>query len=131
MRMRWKIFGGGGIAGLSIAAFLIAHGGVVRGETSNAASSSTSTTSSSDPGVPSQDPNTPYPLGPGAIPYEQLSAADKAAVEAIQETVETSQPASSYQAWAAATAATGKQADAEIAARSVGLVGTSGDGVVP
>jgi hypothetical protein len=47
----------------------------------------------------------------------------------IQETVETSQPASSYQAWAAATAATGQVAEAQIAARAVGLVGTDQDGV--
>jgi hypothetical protein len=81
--------------------------------------------------VPPHDPNTPYPLGPHPIAYEELNVADKAAVDLIQETVETSQPPASYEAWSQATAWTRVQAEAELAARAVGLVGTTEAGVVP
>lgn len=128
MRARWKILGGTGVVSALVAALIVGQSGDAKSDTTD------STPSSPNPSTPADDvhdPLTPYPLGPHPIEYDQLSAADKADVDLIQETVETSQPASSYQAWAAATAYTGQQAEAEITARGVGLTGTAEDGVLP
>ena len=131
MRTRWQVLSGTGVISIWVAAIIVGQTSIVEGETS----SSTSSTPTSTSGVANpdfqHDQNTPYPLGPGAIEYDQLSASDKAAVDHIAETTDTSQPPSSYQAWAAATAWTGQQAQAEVAARGVGLVGTESDGVEP
>lgn len=121
MRTRWKILGGTGVVTIWAAVLSIGQTGVVQGDTSD----------TSGAVAPPHNPHTPYPLGPGAIPYEELGVNDKAAVDSIQETIETSQPASSYEAWAAATAWTNQQAQAEIDARGVNLVGTAQDGVLP
>jgi len=129
MRARWKILGGTGVISICVAALIVGQTGEAKSDTTDATTSSASSPTTIPPDI--HDPLTPYPLGPHAIEYDQLRAADKAAVDLIQETVETSQPPSSYQAWAAATAYTGQQAEAEIAARGVGLVGTDSDGVVP
>jgi hypothetical protein len=122
MRMRWKILSGCGVVCICTFAIVVGQTGVVQGDT--AASPPRSV-------APVQNPNEPYPQGPGAIPYEQLGATDKLAVDQIQETTDTRQPPSSYQGWAAATAWTRQQAEAEIASRSVGLVGAANEGVVP
>src|SRR5438445_12084312 len=45
-------------------------------------------------------PTTPYPLGPGAIPFETLSPVERADVEAVDERSALSQPATSYAAFA-------------------------------
>lgn len=128
MRARWKILGGTSIASAVVTALIVGQSGEAKSDTT------VSVPSGPNPSTPAEDvhdPLTPYPLGPHPIEYDQLSTADKAGVDLIQETTETSQPASSYQAWAAATAYTGQQAEAEIAARGVGLTGTEQDGVVP
>jgi hypothetical protein len=122
MRRRWKLFGGAGLAGICIAAGILAHSRAVIGETT-----STSTTSSDEA---ARDPFAPYPT-PGAIRYEELSAADKAAVDHIHEVTDTSQLAASHEAYASATAWASADADRQIAERGVGLEGTAEDGVVP
>lgn len=71
------------------------------------------------------------PLGSAAITYEELSAAERSAVEQIREAVETAQLPASHDAFARATARTGIIAERELAARTVGLVGTENDGVIP
>lgn len=129
MRTGWKVLGGTGAAGVLVAVLIVAQTRRVRGDTASTATGSEATTP--DTGPPRPDPNKPFPEGPETIRYEQLSEDEKKSVDLIRETLETSQPASSHQAWAAATAWTGQQAAAEIAARSVGLTGTAEDGVVP
>jgi hypothetical protein len=52
-------------------------------------------------------------------------------VEAVQERVELSQPASSYAAFAESGVAAARTAELVIAAQTAGLVGTADDGVVP
>jgi len=130
MRTRWKIVGGSGIASIWIVAILIGQTGKVSGDTSSSTSTPTTTPTAVDP-ASAQDPNQPYPLGPGAIAYESLSAADKAAVDHVQENVDTSQPPSSYAAFATATAWTADRVQVEVAARQLGLTGTEQDGVIP
>jgi hypothetical protein len=125
MRARWKILGGtGGVIGLGVVIAIVSHSRVVTGDDTT----SSSTTSASD--VASRDPFAQYAT-PGAIAYEQLSAADRAGIDHIQEVVDTSQPASSYEAFAAATASTSANVESQLAARGVGLVDTPDDGVVP
>lgn len=128
MRIRWKILGGTTAAGFVAAALIVGKSGLVKGDDSAQSSSADASSASMGPAVLPHDQ--PYPLGPDAIEFDKLSASDQAAVELIQETVEVTQPASSYQAWAAATAATGRAAEATIAARAVGLLGADQDGVV-
>jgi hypothetical protein len=125
MRGEWKAFGRTGLVCVCVMTAVWTVG-VVQGDPA----AGDQAPREQPPYVP-HDESKPYPLGPHAIPFEQAGAETQAAVEAIQETVETSQPASSYAAWSAATAWTGQQAEAEIAARGVGLVGTESDGVVP
>ena len=134
MRARWKILGGTGIASIWAAALIVGHSGSVRGETSTDSSSSTAPSSGVDPATfvdpTPRDPFAPYP-SPGAIPYEQLSAAEKAAIDRIQEVVETSGPPTSPDdAYARATAWTSADADRQIAERQMGLEETASDGVV-
>jgi hypothetical protein len=132
MRAGWKVIGGAAIAGTAFFAIILGHSRVSSGDTASAGSPDADVNGPSSSGVVlPHDPSKPYPLGPHAIPYEEAGAEAQAAIEAIQETVETSQPASSYAAWSTATAWTGQQAEAEIAARGVGLVGTDSDGVIP
>lgn len=125
MQARWKIVGGTSAIGLGVMLL------VVVGHSRRVSGDNTSTPSSEafvDP-MP-RDPFAQYPT-PGAIAYEQLTAADKAAVDRIQEATDTSQPSSSYAAFASATAWTSDEADRQLAERSVGLTETADDGVVP
>lgn len=122
MRARWKILGGTTAVGLSLAFLITSH--------SRQATGDTAPTSSTVPDLVVHDPFTPYP-SPGAIAYDQLSDVDKAGVDQIQEVTDTSQPASSYQAFARATEQTSADADRQIAERAVGLTDTAQDGVVP
>lgn len=92
------------------------------------ADSSSGNSTPTDPGY--HDPSQPWELGPGAIPYDQLSPQDQAGVEQILQTEDQSQPASSYQVFAAAANTMAADAQAQIAARSVGLSGTDNEGVV-
>jgi hypothetical protein len=130
MRARWKVLGGAGLIGAGLGLFIVVgHSRVSRGDTS---SSTDSTTTTPTPQAPNyHDPFTPYPLGPGAISYDQLSPTDQAGVDAILQNEDLSQPPSSYSAWADAAAASAADAQAQIAARNVGLVGTEQDGVTP
>lgn len=137
MRRRWKLVGGAGIAGICIAAGILAHSRAVSGDTTSMpsgdggiASTTTSTTSSSDVDEAAHDPFAPYPT-PGEIAYEALSATDKAAVDHVHEVADTTHPAASHDAYARATAWTSTEADRQIAERQVGLVDTANDGVVP
>lgn len=130
MRTRWKILGGASVAGIWATAIMLGHTGAAADNSSSSPEPSTASSNALEP-ESEHDPNTPYPLGPGAIPYESLGPAEKAAVDSVEETVETSQPPSSYEAFAAATAWTGERAQAEVAARGVGLTGTEQDGVLP
>ena len=125
MRARWKILGGTTVIGLGITFLIMGHSPDVSGD-----DTTTSSTSASPNDPIARDPFAPYPT-PGAIAYEQLSAVDQASVAHVQEVVETSQPATSYQAFANATAWTSADADRQIAARAVGLTDTAQDGVVP
>ena len=136
MRARWKVLGGVELAGVVL--FIVGHSRPSHGDTApDAPTASTSTpTVNPPPGtgttpIVAHDQLTPYDMGPHAIPYEQLTAAGKADIDAIQERVELGQPASSYQAYSTGTAAAIADAQAQIAARSVGLVDTAQDGVVP
>ena len=130
MRVRWKILRGTGIFTICAVALVVGQSGIVQGDPTSATNPTTSENGAVDP-ESLRDPNTAYPLGPGAIPYDQLTAADRASVDLIQETTETSQPDSSYQGWATVTTLVGEQAEAEIAARAIGLEGTEQDGVMP
>jgi len=129
MRKRWKVLGGASITSVLVGTLILGRSGAVQGDTT------------SDPATPAVQPepglglypppNAAYSLGPDTIPYDQLSAADKAAVDVIQETVETSQPASYQADIEEAFISLRQQMKAELAARNVGLVGTAEDGVVP
>jgi hypothetical protein len=77
------------------------------------------------------DPSAPYSLGPHPISYDQLSSNERVGVDQILEAEALDQPPSSVAAWADAAAATGNDAQAQIAARTAGLVGTDQDGVTP
>lgn len=77
------------------------------------------------------DPFAPYPLGPDAISYEQMSPSQQDEVDAVQATTDAAQTADSVASFARATADTVGRAKAEIAARSVGLSGTEEDAVIP
>jgi len=131
MRLTLKLLGGTGVLAAVVVGAILGSSQPVSGDSSEPPSPPTPSSTTASSAAYVQNPNEPYPLGPHTIEYDQLSTADKAAVDAIQEAVDTSQPPSSYQTWSAATAATGEQAAAEISARSVGLVGTAEDGVVP
>jgi hypothetical protein len=130
MRRRSKILSGVALLCVSVVAIIAGQTGVVRGENPQAAPTDSPSLTTADI-EPVHDPNTSYPLGSGAIGYEQLSPAAQASVDHVQEVTDTSQLPSSYQAWSIATASTGQQAEIEIAARLVGLVGTEADGVAP
>ena len=137
MRRRWKLVGGAGIAGICIAVGILAHSRAVSGDSTSTpssgdddtASTTTSTTSGSSDDT-ARDPFAPYP-SPGAIAYEALSAADKAAVDHVHEVIDTTHPAASHEAYGRATAWTSAEADRQIAERQLGLVDTANDGVVP
>jgi hypothetical protein len=137
MRTRWKILGGTGIVSIGVVAFIVGQTGSVRGDTTTASPNSSAAAPSDkvDPATfvdpTPRDPFAPYP-SPGAIPYEELSAAEKVAVDRIPEVVETSgPPASPGDAYARATAWTSADADRQIAERQMGLQETANDGVVP
>lgn len=136
VRATWKaVLGGAGAIGISIAIAIIGHSPRASGDPVEA--STPSSPSQAPPpgiGIPADElhsPLEPYEPGPSGIAYEQLSAADKAGVDLIQEAVETAQPETSYDAFAAATDWAGEHADKQISARAVGLVGAEADGVVP
>jgi hypothetical protein len=134
MRTRWKVLGGAGLVGVGLSFFIvIGHSRVSRGDTSSTGSSagsgSASGSGSTDPNI--FDPSQPYGLGPHPISYDELSTVDKAGVDSILQKEELSQPPSSYAAWADAAAASRADAQAQIAARNTGLVGTAQDGVTP
>jgi hypothetical protein len=122
MHVRWTMLCGIGALGVVIT--LVAASQEVRGEPSDPSQPPSDVT-------PEPDPFEPYPLGPGAIPYEQLGAAERTAVDQIQETVETGQQPSSYAVFARATAQTRARAEADLATRELGLEGADEDGVVP
>lgn len=122
MRARWKLLGGAGLFGVSLV-FLIGHSRISHGDPAQ-------TSAPAAMPLPAHDPTTPYDL-PGATPYDHLTAADRADVDAIQQTIGLGQPDTSYGAFAAGAAAAAADAQAQIAARAVGLVDTAQDGVVP
>lgn len=127
MRVRWKILGAS-TAAVAVGILVVVAGAPsVRGESADDSSAGVNSGSA----FATHDPSTPYPLGPHAIPYEALSPSDKRAVDVVQENVETSQPASSYNAYAAAAASIAIDAERQRAERQVGLVATEADGVVP
>jgi hypothetical protein len=135
MRARWKILGGAGLASVGIALAIVGHSGKVAGGTP-----APDLTTSPDPatGAPPapEDPHltnpfTQYPLGPGAIAYDQLDTAGKAGVDQMKQTLETSQPDTSYQAFSNAADQAIADSQAQIAARAVGLVGVDQQGIVP
>jgi len=80
--------------------------------------------------VGAHDPATPYDL-PGGTPYAQLSAPEKASVDAVHQTVGLGQPDTSFGTFSRASGAMASDAKVQIAARAVGLVDTSQDGVIP
>lgn len=121
MRASWKLLGGAGLFGVGLV-FLISQSRVSHGEPAQ--------TSQTAAPVAVHDPTTPYDL-PGATAYDRLTAADRADVDAIQQTIGLGQPDTSYGAFAAGAAAAAADAQAQIAARAVGLVDTVQDGVVP
>jgi hypothetical protein len=134
MRARWKILGGTGVASLCVALILVGRTGVVSGDPPPQPPPLTNPPPGSsgyiDPDS-ARDPLTPYPLGPGAIAYEQLSASERADVDTIQEIVETTQPASSYEMFSRGAVWAREEAERQRAERGTGLIGTVDDGVVP
>lgn len=130
LRARWKVISGAGL-GLGVALFIVGHSRLSHGDTTPDAPPPTASPPPSTGTTPTvaHDQLAPYDLGPHAIPYEQLSAAGKADVDAIQERVELSQPAASYLAYSSGTASAAADAQAQKAARIVGLVDTAQDGV--
>lgn len=90
-----------------------------------------SNTATASPVDDPHEPFTPYALGPGAIPYEKEAAADRVAIDHMAEVVDTSQSAGSIDAFARASKQAADMAQAEIAARQVGLIGTEEQGVNP
>jgi hypothetical protein len=123
MRARWKIMGGTAAISLCIAVSVVGQSRTVRGD-----DTTSSSTNASDPIA--RDPFAQYPT-PGAIAYEQLTAAEQARVDHVQEVVETNQPATSHAAFANATAWARTEAERQRAERGVGLTDTAQDGVVP
>ena len=132
MRGRWKLLGGAGIVGVLIATVILAQSRAVSGDTTSSTSGDSDAPAASPPSAvgDDRDPFAPYPT-PGAIAYEALSAADKAAVDHIHEVIDTTQPAALHDAYARATGWTSVEADRQIAERQLGLVDTANDGVVP
>lgn len=127
MRVRWKVLGASTVAIAIGTVIVVGAAPSVREE--SAADSAAGI--GGDSPSPIHDPSTPYPLGPHVIPYEALSDSERRAVDIVRETVETSQPASSHDAYAAAAASIQVDAERQRAERQVGLVGTEDDGVVP
>jgi hypothetical protein len=124
MRDHWRLLGAAGFTGFAlIFAFSVGHSRVSRADPAP-----TQTPSGSI--LPQHDPGTKYDL-PDSIPFDQLSAADKAGVDSIQQTIELGQPPASFNVYAGGAAAAATDAQAQIAARSVGLEGTANDGVMP
>src|SRR5207237_817139 len=120
MRKRWKLLGGAGIAGVAVVIAIVGHSRRVKGDTETA--------TVLPPGE--HEAFTPWDLGPGAIPYDQLSADDKAGVDGIQQTLELGQPAASYQGFSTAVDQAIADSQAQLAARQAGLVGADQQGVV-
>lgn len=119
MRARWTILCAG-LTGVTFTLIILGRSGSVLGDTSPSTAPVPN-----DPG----DPFTPYGLGPHPISYDQQSASDRAGIDSMQEAVELGQPAPSYGAFSSAASQAAVDAQAQISARQVGLVGTSQDGV--
>ena len=128
MRKHWKLVGGAGVIAIALGAAIVGHSRKVAGQSATATDGSTAT------GGPSKgyhDPSQPWSFGSGAIPYAQQTPDQQADTDIVLANTAQNMPPSSQQAWADAAAWNAQYAQAQIAASSVGLNGTSDQGVVP
>lgn len=125
-RHLWKVLGVG-LAGGVVALCILGQGNVVAGDPVQPASDITQPS----PAAVEHEPGQPYGLGPNPILYETQSKEEQDNLDRVFETLEANQPASSHEAWGRAADQAVVRAQAEIAARAVGLEGVDEQGVVP
>lgn len=118
-----KLVGGIGVVGLVLGVSL-SRSHVASGDTS--APKPVATDDGTAPGF-----GAPYAFGPGAIGYANADTATRADADSVRQRIEAAQGAESYLAFSAASKQSADDAQAEIAARQVGLEGAADQGVVP
>lgn len=130
MRTHWKLLSGLGLAG-TMAALLIVGSRDVAGDTDTPAQEPTPPDPAQAPNTVGQDPSVQYELGPGKILFEQQTAEEQTHLERMAETTANDHGPKSHEALARAAEQARGHAEAEIAARQVGMNGTEEQGVVP
>ena len=84
-----------------------------------------------EPGPAARDPFAPYPADEGALTWDDLTEAEQAGAEAMQEWAETANGETVHNAFAAAAATTSELQAIEAAQTASGLDGIETLGVVP
>lgn len=126
MRHLWKLLGVGLASGV-VALCIVGQSRVVAGDPAQPEPDTTQPS----PTALEHEPGQPYGLGPNPILYETQSTEEQDNLDRVFETLEANQPASSHEAWGKAADQAVVRAQAEIAARAVGLEGVEEQGVVP